>query len=227
MAGMEDAYLEERKHLLATIAREVAGTSRYVGRDHLDPAIHAALMAVPRHEFVPAELRDLAYENRPLPIGREQTISQPYIVAIMTDLLRLTPDSSVLEIGTGCGYQAAVLAEVAKRVISLERIGSLADTARARLKRLGYENITVLHADGSKGWPAEAPYDGIIVTAAAKKMPEALLDQLRPGGRLMVPVGRRGWAQSLILFEKNAEGVVCEGCHLPVAFVPLIENIRN
>ena len=227
MVGMEDVYLEERKHLLATIGREVAGTSRYVGRDHLDPATHAALMAVPRHEFVPAELRDLAYENRPLPIGREQTISQPYIVAIMTDLLRLTPDSRVLEIGTGCGYQAAVLAQVAKRVISLERIGSLADTARARLARLGYENLAVLHADGSKGWPAEAPYDGIIVTAAAKKMPEALLDQLRPGGRLMVPVGRRGWAQSLILFEKNAEGVVSEGCHLPVAFVPLIENIQN
>jgi len=111
-------------------------------------------------------------------------------------------------------------------VVTLERVGSLADASRARLKRLGYENVAVLHADGGKGWAAEAPYDTIIVTAAAKKVPEALLQQLRPGGRMIVPVGRRGWTQSLILCEKDAKGTVTEGCHLPVAFVPLLDNIR-
>ena len=226
MIGMKDAYLDERKRLLTIIARDVSETSRYVGRDYLDPATHAALMEVPRHEFVPPELRDMAYENRPLPISLDQTISQPYIVAIMTDMLRLSPDSRVLEIGTGCGYQAAVLSKIASRVITLERIGALADSARARLAALKYENITVLHADGSKGWQAEAPYDGIIVTAASKKTPSLLFDQLRPGGRLVVPVGRRGWSQSLILFEKDAKGAVSESCHLPVAFVPLLQNIQ-
>jgi len=223
---MKDTYLHEHKRLLTIIAREVADTSRYVGRDYLDPATHAALMAVPRHVFVPPELRDKAYENRPLPIGLDQTISQPYIVAIMTDMLRLSPDSRVLEIGTGCGYQAAVLSKIASRVITLERIGALADSARVRLAGLNYENVTVLHADGAKGWQAEAPYDGIIVTAAAKKAPHLLLKQLRPGGRLVVPVGRRDWTQSLIVFEKNRKGAVSESCHLPVAFVPLLENIE-
>lgn len=226
MVGMKDGYLDQRKRLLATVTRDVAETSRYLGQDHLDPATRAAFLAVPRHEFVPAELRDLAYENRPLPIGQDQTISQPYIVAIMTDMLRLTAEARVLEVGTGCGYQAAMLAEIAERVVTLERVGSLADSARARLKRLQYDNVTVLHADGGNGWPAEAPYDGIIVTAAAKKVPDALLNQLRPGGRMVVPVGRRGWTQSLILFEKDGRGAVTEGCHLPVAFVPLVDNIR-
>jgi protein-L-isoaspartate(D-aspartate) O-methyltransferase len=223
---MKDIYLEERKRLLTVIAGEVANTSQFVGRSYLDPATHAALMAVPRHEFVPPELRDKAYENRPLPIGLDQTISQPYIVAIMTDMLRLSPDSRVLEIGTGCGYQAAVLSKIASRVITLERIGALADSARARLAELNYENVTVLHADGAKGWQVEAPYDGIIVTAAAKKTPSLLLDQLRPGGRLVVPVGRHGWTQSLIVFKKNRKGDVSESCHLPVAFVPLLRNIQ-
>lgn len=178
---MEDAFLQERKRLFGTISREVADTHRYLGRESLDPATHAALMAVPRHEFVPMELRDRAYENRPLPIGEDQTISQPYIVAIMTDMLRLSDDASVLEVGTGCGYQAAVLGQIARQVVTLERIARLADTARARLRRLDYTNIRVLHADGGGGWPAEAPYDGIIVTAAARKVPRKLLDQLRPG----------------------------------------------
>ena len=226
MASMKDALVDQRKRLLAAVLRDVADTSRYLGRDSLDPATCAAFLAVPRHEFVPPEIRDLAYENRPLPICEDQTISQPFIVAIMTDLLGLTPDAQVLEVGTGCGYQAALLAEIADRVVTLERVGSLADASRARLKRLGYENVAVLHADGGKGWAAGAPYDTIIVTAAAKKVPEALLQQLRPGGRMIVPVGRRGWTQSLILFEKDAKGTVTEGCHLPVAFVPLLDNIR-
>lgn len=223
---MKDAYLEQRKNLLATVMREVAATDRFLGRDHLDSATRDALMRVPRHEFIPVELRDRAYENRPLPIGEDQTISQPYIVAIMTDMLRLTPESRVLEVGTGCGYQAAVLAEIAHRVITLERVGSLADSARARLARLGYDNVSVFHSDGSRGWRAEAPYDGIIVTAAARKTPEALLHQLRPGGRMVIPVGRHGWTQSLIRYEKDSEGAIHEDCHLPVAFVPLVENIR-
>lgn len=227
MVHMEDAYKEHRGNLLAEIAREVAETGKYIGREALDPATCAAMMAVPRHEFVPPDLRPYAYENRPLPIGHDQTISQPYIVAIMTDMLRLNPDSRVLEVGTGCGYQAAVLAEIAARVITLERVAPLADDARDRLARLGYDNVTVLHADGHKGWPAEAPYDGIIVTAAAKKTPEPLVAQLRAGGRMVIPVGRRGWTQSLILLEKASDGAVTEGCHLPVAFVPLVESLRN
>lgn len=224
---MEDVYSEERRRLLAEVAREVAETARYIGRDRLDPATVAAMMAAPRHEFVPEHLRSHAYENRPLPIGQDQTISQPYIVAIMTDMLRLTPKSRVLEVGTGCGYQAAVLAEIAARVVTLERVGALADAARARLTQLGYENVTVLHADGGKGWPAEAPYDAIIVTAAARKMPPSLLEQLRPGGRMAIPVGQRGWTQSLILAEKAADGTVRESCRLPVAFVPLLDDIRS
>lgn len=226
MVVMKDAYLGQRKHLLAILVREVAATAQFLGRDYLDPATCDAMLAVPRHAFVPERLRDLAYENRPLPIGEDQTISQPYIVAIMTDMLRLTPESRVLEVGTGCGYQAAVLAEIAHRVVTLERVGSLADAARTRLAWLGYDNASVFHSDGSRGWPAEAPYDAIIVTAAAKKTPNALLDQLRAGGRMVIPVGRRGWTQSLIRYEKDADGAVHEDCHLPVAFVPLVENIR-
>ncbi len=222
---MEDAYRQEKTRLLQDVARGVAETSRFLGKDSLAPATIDAMMRVDRHEFVPHDLLQLAYENRPLPIGHEQTISQPYIVAIMTDMLDLTPESRVLEIGTGCGYQAAVLGEIAAAVVTLERVGALADTAKERLKRLGYSNITVLHADGAQGWAAEAPYDGIIVTAAAEKIPEALVAQLRPDGRMVIPLGRRARTQSLVLLEKGAEGNIREGCHLPVAFVPLIENI--
>lgn len=204
----------------------VAETRDYLGKDRLDPATRAALLKVPRHAFVPEGLQAYAYENRPLPIGEDQTISQPYIVAIMTDMLRLSSDSHVLEIGTGCGYQAAVLAEIAEWVVILERVEPLAKGARERLAGLGYANISVFHADGSRGWPAEAPYDAIVVTAAAEKLPDALLAQLKPGGRMVLPVGRRGMAQSLVLLEKAADGAVTESCHLPVAFVPLIAEIR-
>ena len=223
---MTDQFAQAHRNLLAAIAREVAATSVYLGRDHLSPAVMAALGKVPRHEFVPDDLRHLAYQNRPLSIGHGQTISQPYIVAIMTQLAALTPQSHVLEIGTGCGYQAAVLAEIADRVVTVERIASLADEAKARLKLLGYDNITVIHGDGSRGWPAEAPYDAILVTAAAAKLPTALLEQLRPGGRMVIPLGHRDMTQSLVVMEKDTEtGTVCESCNLPVAFVPLLGGL--
>ena len=220
---MTDANAQARQSLLDAIAREVAATSDYLGKDQLSPAVIAALNRVPRHEFVPDDLRHLAYQNRPLSIGQGQTISQPYIVAIMTELAALTPQSHVLEIGTGCGYQAAVLAEIAETVVTVERIASLADDAKARLKRLGYGNITVIHGDGSRGWPADA----ILVTAAAAKLPAALLEQLRPGGRMVIPLGRQDMTQSLIVMEKDAEtGAVRESCKLPVAFVPLLGGLK-
>ena len=200
---MTDQFAQAHRNLLAAIAREVAATSVYLGRDHLSPAVMAALGKVPRHEFVPDDLRHLAYQNRPLSIGHGQTISQPYIVAIMTQLAALTPQSHVLEIGTGCGYQAAVLAEIADRVVTVERIASLADEAKARLKLLGYDNITVIHGDGSRGWPAEAPYDAILVTAAAAK-----------------------FDLCFTFTEEDTEtGTVCESCNLPVAFVPLLGGL--
>ena len=223
---MQDKFAPERRRMLDAIARDAVETSHYLGRNHLSPAVIDALETVPRHEFVPENMRAAAYENRPLPIGRGQTISQPFIVAIMTELANLSPQSRVLEIGTGCGYQAAVLAQIAAKVVTIERIASLANEAKARLKRLGCGNITVLHGDGGKGWTAEAPYDAILVTAAAAELPTALLDQLRPGGRMVIPLGRQGMTQSLTVMEKDAEtGAIRESCNLPVAFVPLLGGI--
>lgn len=177
---------------------------------------------VPRHEFVPRWEKPHAYENRPLSIGQGQTISQPYIVAAMTQMLHPRPDMRVLEIGTGCGYQVAVLAEVVGEVWSIERIPELAEAAAARLKRLGYGNIHVKTADGSMGWPEHAPYDGILVTAAGREIPAALIDQLAPGGRMVIPVGIGRYEQVLTLVSKDDDGDVTEKRGLPVAFVPLI-----
>lgn len=224
---MEDAYSKRRHQLLQEVTQNVRETSQFLEKAQLEPATVEALVKVPRHEFVPLEQRAHAYENRPLPIGQDQTISQPYIVAIMTDMLRLTPESKVLEIGTGCGYQAAILAEIAAHVVTLERVGTLADAAKERLSRLGYDNILVIHADGNGGWPKGAPYDAIIVTAAAECVPEALLVQLKPGGRMTVPLGKPSEIQSLVLLEKASDGTITEKCHLPVAFVPLVTDIRH
>lgn len=172
--------------------------SRYGVRD---TAVLRALSVVPRHEFVPAASRSLAYGDHPLPVGHGQTISQPYIVAFMTELLEVRPGMKVLEVGTGSGYQAAVLAEIGARVFTVEIFEALATEARARLSRLGYD-VTVRHADGNLGWPEEAPFDAIIVTAAAEHIPPALVEQLAAGGRLVIPVGRVSGVQELILVEK-------------------------
>ena len=224
---MEDAYSKRQRQLLQEVTRDVSETSQFLDKARLEPATVEALAKVPRHEFVPLELRAHAYENRPLPIGQDQTISQPYIVAIMTDMLRLTPESRVLEIGTGCGYQAVKLAEIAARVVTLERVGTLADAASERLSSLGYGNISVIHADGNGGWPKEAPYDAIIVTAVAECVPEALLAQLKAGGRMVIPLGKPSSTQLLVLLEKACDGAITEKCHLPVAFVPLVTDIRH
>jgi protein-L-isoaspartate(D-aspartate) O-methyltransferase len=220
----------ERRRLAETVAREVQVTAADLGFDRLDADVRAALERVPRHLFVPERDAADAYANRPLPIGHGQTISQPYIVAITTQLCRPGPDSRVLEIGTGCGYQAAMLAELAGEVISLEAVPDLAETARARLAELGYSNVRVIAGDGSDGLPEEAPFDAIAVTAAApERVRDTLADQLAPGGRLVVPVEAGGrfalsGAQDLCLVTKDTHGRTHTRTVLPVAFVPLVSG---
>jgi protein-L-isoaspartate(D-aspartate) O-methyltransferase len=195
-------------------------------REHIEArgvhhaAVLGAMRATPRHLFVPVSVRDMAYEDRPLPIGHQATISQPYIVARMTELLAPAPGQRVLEIGTGSGYQAAVLAQLVKRVYSIELVPELAVAARETLRRLGYPNVTVRQGDGYKGWPEEAPFDAIIVTAAPPEIPRALLDQLSPGGRLVAPVGE-GWNQELTLVEKGRDGTLRRSAAGSVIFVPM------
>lgn len=208
-------------------ARRLAMVERHIAREGIDDtATLRAMREVPRHAFVPAELRAQAYENHPLPIGLGQTISQPYIVGYMTQLVRPRPGMRILEVGTGSGYQAAVLAATGAEVYSIEIFRTLADTARARLNRLGYTNVTVRHGDGHDGWPETAPFDAILVTAAAGHIPPALTRQLEPGGRMVIPVGSVYGAQYLILVEKNDKGVVRTRTLLPVAFVPLLSGLR-
>ena len=240
----EDPTAENREAMVAEIIAEVAATAAFLGKDRLDPGVLDALRKVPRHAFVAAWEQPFAYENRPLPIGEGQTISQPYIVAIMTDLARIAPGDRVLEVGTGCGYQTAVLAELAAAVDSIERVPALAAAAAERLADLGYRNVKVRAGDGTQGWPeaaGEQPprYDAILVTAAAQgAVPEALIDQLAPGGRLVIPVESRprdpaarafdlrvlwfGPQQDLLVVTKDGEGKATEEKILPVAFVPLI-----
>jgi protein-L-isoaspartate(D-aspartate) O-methyltransferase len=223
-----------RKALVAEIADEVAATHRWLGKEALDSRVMAALEKVPRHEFIPAANRAVAYDNRPQPIGHGQTISQPYIVAVMTDMAAPGPHDRVLEVGTGCGYQTAVLAELAARVYSIEAVPELARPTAERLRRLGYANAETRIGDGAQGWAEHAPYDAIVVTAAAwHRIPPALIEQLAPGGRLVIPVDRSPTAarypfkdqeQELLLVTKDAEGKISERSMLPVAFVPLIEG---
>ncbi len=219
---MQDEFAAARERLLAEIDLEVRETARWLGSDRLDPAVRAAMASVPRHEFVPEWERAYAYDNRPLSIGRGQTISQPYIVAAMTHLLHPYAQMRVLEVGTGCGYQAAVLASVVAEVWSVERIAELAEAAADRLTRLGYGNVHVKNGDGSLGWPEQAPYDGILVTAAAPTMPQALVDQLAGGGRLVVPIGVGRFEQTLTVVAKDETGKLQVEPGLPVAFVPLL-----
>jgi len=193
-------------------------------REIHDPAVLAAIERVPRHRFVPEHLQDQAYEDRPLPIGLEQTISQPYIVALMTQALALTPDSKVLEIGTGSGYQTAILAELAGDVYTVEVRPELQERARQILAELGYDNIHFRVGNGWEGWPEEAPFDAIIVTAAATEIPQALVQQLAPGGRMVIPVGEHEWNQHLWLLTKHEDGLEKESLG-PVRFVPLIKSL--
>ena len=199
---------------------------QYLVREGIrDPATLQAMRTVPRHEFVPPGLVSAAYENRPLPIGLGQTISQPYIVAYQTEVVRPREGMKILEIGTGSGYQAAVLAAAGARVFTMEIFAELATSARQRLERLGYR-ATVRHGDGNLGWPEEAPFDAIVVTAASSHVPPALVEQLRPGGRMVIPVGSMYGAQNLLQVDKDAAGVVRTRILLPVAFVPMLSGLR-
>jgi len=209
------------KRMLADIEREVAYTSSLIGKSQLDPRVMAAMGKVSREAFVPADLKYLAYDNGPLPIGHGQTISQPYIVALMTDLLQPEAEHVVLEVGTGSGYQAAILSLLVKRVFTMERLAALGEASRVRLQSLGYSNIEYCTGNGYEGWPAHAPYDGIIVTAAASHIPPALVEQLKPGGRLVIPVGLPHLPQELLLVEKDGAGETHTRDILGVAFVPL------
>ncbi len=216
-----ETYEDRRLRLvreIETMARHLGGAT---GKGGFDQRVTAAMAAVPRHLFVPKRYEARAYDNRPLPIGHGQTISQPYIVALMTDLLELSPGRIALEIGTGSGYQAAVLAELGVRVYTIEIVKPLADSAAARLKALDYDGVTVRWGDGYLGWAAHAPFDAIIVTAAAGHIPPPLIAQLKPGGRMVIPVGPRFMTQQLVVVEKDATGKVRTKQLLPVVFVPL------
>jgi protein-L-isoaspartate(D-aspartate) O-methyltransferase len=212
------------RRMITDIEDEVKYTRSMIGTDELDPGVMDAMARVPRAEFVPPELLYAAFDNGPLPIGHGQTISQPYIVALMTDMLRLEPDHRVLEIGTGSGYQTAILSLLCERVYSMEVVKELSEAAAERLERLGYNNIETCTGSGYDGWAVHAPYDGIIVTAAATHIPPALLDQLKAGGRLVIPVGQAHGHQELMLVEKDRQGKSRVKSVLGVAFVPLVNE---
>jgi len=213
----EETYDEPRRRMVEEQLR---------ARDIEDPRVLAAMGRVPRHLFVPAALRFRAYADHPLPIGNGQTISQPYIVALMTQLAEVEPDDVVLEIGTGSGYQAAVLSEIAREVYTIEIVPDLAETAKARLAEIGYRNVTVRTGDGYLGWKERAPFDAILVTAAAPEVPPPLVEQLGPGGILVIPVGPQSQVQSLLRIQKAADGSTVIREILPVVFVPLVRQPR-
>ena len=212
---------ELHARLMKEIAAEAQSTAAYTGVAAFAPAVMKALAAVPRHEFVPAGERVSAYLDLPLPIGHGQTISQPYIVALMTDLLELESGDKVLEVGAGSGYQAAVLSKLAREVHTIEIVPALARACRERLARLGCANVAVHEGDGAAGLEAEAPFDAILVTAAARRVPPALVAQLKPGGRMAIPLGEPGSTQELVLLAKDARGERSVRSILPVRFVPL------
>ena len=213
--------VDERDELMAVIEAEMRDTARWTGRSRLSPRVASALAKVRRSAFVPVNAVGAAYDNRPLPIGCGQTISQPFVVALMTELLDLQPTDKVLEVGTGSGYQAAVLAELADTVCSIEVIPELAQRAAAVLAGEGYASGRLRTGNGALGWPEEAPFDAIIVTAAAPNIPPALIEQLRPGGRMVMPVGPHHGDQDLVLLTKSETGEVTQRIIIQVAFVPL------
>jgi protein-L-isoaspartate(D-aspartate) O-methyltransferase len=219
-AQSED-YEAQRRRMVAEIAALARETGSETGRAVLSGSVMAAMEKVPRHEFVAESARRNAYDNRPLPIGHGQTISQPFIVALMTEFMDVRPGDRVLEIGTGSGYQAAVLSRIADTVYTVEIVEPLAQEARARFERLGYRNIVAKTGDGYQGWAEHAPFDAIMVTAAPREVPQPLIDQLKPGGRLVVPVGGQLAGQSLLLIQKNPDGTITRRTMLAVRFVPL------
>jgi len=219
-AGAVD-FTPLRARMVEEITVEVRLTRDELGKPALDERVLQVLNTVPRHEFVPDPEQVNAYDNRPLPIGEGQTISQPYIVAIMTDLLELKPDQVVFELGTGSGYQAAILAGLVRQVYTMEIIPTLGDRARQTLQRLGYRNVEVRVGDGYYGWEEHAPYDAILVTAAADHIPPPLIQQLKPGGRMIIPVGSGFLTQQLLLITKADDGAIHTRAILPVRFVPL------
>ena len=212
---------KEMQHMLEDIRLEIKITGSYTGYGEFSEKVMKAMASVPRHEFVPPEMQLFAYANGPLSIGHGQTISQPYIVALMTELLGVDENATVLEIGTGSGYQSAVLAQLVKKVYSMEVVEPLGRQAGERLANMGYRNVETCIGDGYLGWPEHAPFDGIIVTAAAPYIPEALIEQLKPGARLVIPVGKPFSGQELLVVEKGRGGGVQQRSVLPVAFVPL------
>jgi protein-L-isoaspartate(D-aspartate) O-methyltransferase len=220
-AEAQDPYAREREALLKEIAAMARDTRFETGRAVFGERVMAAMAKVPRHLFVPAAYGPLSYLNRPLPIGQGQTISQPYIVALMTELLDAKPGDTVLEIGTGSGYQTAVLAELVARVYSIEIVEPLGRRAESLLAKLGYKNIAVKIGDGYGGWPEHAPFDAIIVTAAAPSVPPALAAQLKSGGRMVIPVGGQNDVQFLQVMMKQPDGSIATQMNLPVRFVPL------
>ena len=214
--GQED-YVEERRAMVR---------DQLEARDIDDPTVLEAMAAVRRHEFVPTMLETRAYADHPLPIGNQQTISQPYIVALMTQLADVSANDVVLEVGTGSGYQAAVLAEIVDQVYTIEIISELATSARERLTSLGYDNVSVRAGDGYLGWKEKAPFDAILVTAAATEVPQPLVEQLKPGGIMIIPVGPRSQVQSLRRIQKAEDGSTTNEEVIPVVFVPLTREIR-
>ena len=220
----DDKWQRRRDNLMAEIQADMRATSRYTGRDHLSERVEAVMRRVPRHRFVPLWSRPSAYGNYPLPIGSGQTISQPFIVALMSELLDLEPTDTVLEIGTGCGYQSAVLASLAHQVCSLEVVPELAGRAKKTLDDLGFSNVDIRLGNGYDGWPEPVAFDAIIVTAAAPEVPEPLLAQLGPGGRMVIPVGMPGSTQDLLRLQKQEDGEVAGRPVLPVAFVPMVRT---
>jgi protein-L-isoaspartate(D-aspartate) O-methyltransferase len=214
-------FMAQRQQLVREIRQHVEDTTLYIGKSALNERVMAAMGTVPRHEFVPLSVQSSAYENRPLPIGHGQTISQPYIVALMTDLVDPDEKDTVLEIGTGSAYQAAILSELVKKVYTIEIVEALGRSAGKRLQRLSYDNVETRIGDGYYGWPEQGPFDAIVVTAALSHIPPPLVQQLKPGGVMLIPVGSQFQVQQLTLVRKDAEGSVITRQILPVRFVPL------
>jgi len=225
MTHAEPSAAQDRQaRMVAEIAAMARETGAETGRPRFGDAVMAAMGKVPRHRFVPFPQQIFAYDNHPLPIGEGQTISQPYIVALMTDLLDPKPGDTVLEVGTGSGYQAAVLAELVAKVYTIEIVEPLGKRAKLLLGELGYRNVEVRIGDGYNGWLEAAPFDSIIVTAAPGEIPKPLVDQLKPGGRMVIPVGGSSDIQQLLLVEKRPDGTAATKRTLPVRFVPLTRD---